>query len=259
MQANVQTTLRAVDSPATDARPSGARFTAAIDHPSRKVRVGLWTRVTRGLVAGLVLLAAGGFAGSLAVAQTQSANDVVMGAINATLAALREDRDRARNDPDFVVDVLERHILPVIDVQGMGALILGRHWREASREQRERFVASFANTLMRTYGGQLGEHIDADVELISRRSRQDDRQAAVATEVVLPGQNNLVVNYRLRPVGGEWRVFDVEAEGLGFVANFRTSFNEQVARDGLERLIERLEAGDAELVDQVVDDAVESR
>ena len=80
--------------------------------------------------------------------------------------------------------------------------------------------------------------------------------AVVATEVVMgSGQSNIQVNYRLRPVNGDWKVFDVEAEGLSFVGNFRTRFNEEINRDGLDALIERLEDGDQELIEEAVGDA----
>ena len=82
--------------------------------------------------------------------------------------------------------------------------------------------------------------------------------AVVATEIeVGRGQPNIVVNYRLRPVDGVWKVFDVEAEGLSFVGNFRTTFNTEIGRDGLDALIARLEAGDRSLIDEVIDDAAE--
>jgi phospholipid transport system substrate-binding protein len=66
----------------------------------------------------------------------------------------------------------------------------------------------------------------------------------------------VVVNYRLRPVEGEWRVFDVEAEGLSFVGNFRTQFNTEISRNGLDALIGRLEAGDRSLIEEVIDEAI---
>jgi phospholipid transport system substrate-binding protein len=78
----------------------------------------------------------------------------------------------------------------------------------------------------------------------------------VATEIeACRGQPNIVVNYRLRPVEGDWRVFDVEAEGLSFIGNFRTSFNTEIGRHGLDALIERLEAGDRTLIEEAIDEA----
>ncbi|WP_018938198.1 MULTISPECIES: phospholipid-binding protein MlaC [unclassified Thioalkalivibrio] len=181
--------------------------------------------------------------------------ELIKQSIDAVYEKLRANEARAQEDPDFVIGVIEEEILPGVDINGMARLVLARHWRDASSEQQNRFAEAFKNTLLQAYGVQLADHLDKDVRVIERRSRQDERMAVVATEVVMgSGQSNIQVNYRLRPVNGEWKVFDVEAEGLSFVGNFRTRFNEEINRDGLEALIERLEDGDEALIEDAVGD-----
>ncbi len=207
-------------------------------------------------LAGLLLL--GAFMLGAAPLHAAEPTELVEGAINRVLDSLRADQARAESDPDFVLQVIENEILPLVDVEGMARLILARHWRDATPEQRRRFTEAFRNTLLNAYGVRLADYLDRRVVVIPRRSRQDDRMAVVATEIeVGRGQPNLVVNYRLRPVDGEWKVFDVEAEGLSFVGNFRTSFNTEIGRDGLDALIARLEAGDRSLIEEVIDDAAQ--
>ncbi|WP_018137783.1 MULTISPECIES: phospholipid-binding protein MlaC [unclassified Thioalkalivibrio] len=187
-------------------------------------------------------------------AQAENPTEIIKQSIEEVYEKLRSNEDRAQEDPDFVIGVIEDKILPGVDVEGMSRLVLARHWRDASSEQRERFTKAFKNTLLQAYGVQLADHLDKDIRVIERRSRQDDRMAVVATEIVMgSGQSNLQVNYRLRPVNGEWKVFDVEAEGLSFVGNFRNRFNEEINRNGLDALIERLEDGDRELVDDAME------
>jgi len=207
-------------------------------------------------LAGLLLL--GAFVLGAGPLQAAEPTELVEGAINRVLETLRADQARAEADPDFVLEVIEDEILPLVDVEGMARLILARHWRDATPEQRSRFTEAFRNTLLSAYGVRLADYLDRRVVVIPRRSRQDDRMAVVATEIeVGRGQPNIVVNYRLRPVDGEWKVFDVEAEGLSFVGNFRTSFNTEIGRDGLDALIARLEAGDRSLIEEVIDDAAQ--
>jgi phospholipid transport system substrate-binding protein len=194
----------------------------------------------------------------LAAVPLQAAQSIqlVEGAINSVLETLRADQARAENDPAFVLEVIEREVFPLVDIDGMARLILARHWRDADSEQRERFTVAFRDTLLNAYGVRLAEYLDRNVMVIPLRSREDDRMAVVATEIeVGRGQPNLIVNYRLRPVEGEWKVFDVEAEGLSFVGNFRTHFNTEINRNGLGALILRLEAGDRSLIEETLDDA----
>lgn len=197
------------------------------------------------------------FLSLFATAPLQAAEPVALveGAINRVMETLRAEEARATEEPEFVLEVIEREIMPLIDLDGMARLILARHWRDASAEQRERFTQAFRDTLLQSYGVRLADYLDRRVIVIPHRSRQDERMAVVATEIEMGGgQPNIVVNYRLRPVEGEWRVFDVEAEGLSFVGNFRSSFNTEIGRDGLDALIERLEAGDRSLIEEVIDE-----
>ncbi|WP_018935262.1 phospholipid-binding protein MlaC [Thioalkalivibrio sp. ALJ24] len=208
-------------------------------------------RVAPLLLAAVALLLA-------APAQAESPAQMMERSVNEIYEILRENEERAQEEPEFVIEVLREHVLPNVDVDGMARLVLARHWRDASDEQRSRFTEAFTTTLLRVYGVQLADHLDKEVRIIERRSREDDRMAVVASEIVMgSGQSNLQVNYRLRPVDGEWKVFDVEAEGLSFVGNFRSRFGDEIASNGLDELIERLEDGDEELIEEAVDDVVE--
>lgn len=180
--------------------------------------------------------------------------DLVETTADRVLSELREDPERTRENPEFLFDLVDEIILPLIDFEGMSRLILARHWRTATPEQRERFTEAFRDMLVRTYTRQMAEHMDKDIRVLPHRSFRDERMALVATEVVMgQGESNIPVTYRLRPVDGEWKVFDLEVEGLSFVTNFRTAFGAEVEKEGLDALIRRLEEGDEALVEEAVE------
>ncbi|HEX2243642.1 MAG TPA: ABC transporter substrate-binding protein, partial [Gammaproteobacteria bacterium] len=51
------------------------------------------------------------------------------------------------------------------------------------------------------------------------------------------------VNYSFRFTDGQWKAYDMTIDGLSLVKNFRTSFDNEIERNGLDALIERLERG----------------
>jgi phospholipid transport system substrate-binding protein len=171
---------------------------------------------------------------------------------------LRDNEERLRNDSNFVYELVEEEILPLVDFEGMSRLILGRHWRTASPAQRERFVEAFRDTMVRAYAGQLAEHADKRIIVNERRSRTDGNRATVATEIVVgQGRPNIPVIYDLRVVDGQWKAFNLTVESWSLVTNFRTSFGAEIegARDeaeGLENLIQRLERRDRDLIEGAV-------
>lgn len=206
----------------------------------------------------LVLATVVALATSVSVANAslpeQDPVDLVTRTADEVLEKLREDPERTREDPEFLFELVDDIILPLIDWQGMSRLILARHWRTAESEQRERFVKAFRGMLVRTYTQQMAEHMDKDIRVLPHRSFTDERMASVASEIVMgQGQSNISVNYSLRPVDGEWKVFDLTVEGLSFVTNFRTNFGAEVDRHGLDALITRLEEGDESLIEDAVE------
>ncbi|HSP00900.1 MAG TPA: ABC transporter substrate-binding protein [Thioalkalivibrio sp.] len=201
----------------------------------------------------LLLALALGWASSLSASLGDPAKEVGESA-NRVLEMLRENSERLKNDETFVYSLVEKEILPSVDFQGMSRLILARHWRTASPEQRERFVQAFTNTMVRAYAGQLAEHADKRIIVNERRSRVDGERASVATEIVVgQGRPNVPVTYSLRIVDDRWKAYDLTVEGLSLVTNFRTTFNSEIERGGLEDLIQRLEKGDRDLVRQAVE------
>jgi len=48
------------------------------------------------------------------------------------------------------------------------------------------------------------------------------------------------VNYRLRPEGEQWRIYDVITEDVSVLQNYRAQFNRIIAKDGVEGLITRM-------------------
>jgi phospholipid transport system substrate-binding protein len=48
------------------------------------------------------------------------------------------------------------------------------------------------------------------------------------------------INYKAHLVNGEWRVYDVIAENISVVNNFRSQFSRVIARSSYDELVRRL-------------------
>jgi phospholipid transport system substrate-binding protein len=49
---------------------------------------------------------------------------------------------------------------------------------------------------------------------------------------------------------GQWKMYDVNVDGISLVTNYRSSFAADIKRDGLDALIERLAERSSELLEQ---------
>ena len=67
------------------------------------------------------------------------------------------------------------------------------------------------------------------------------RTATVKTTVDLEDGTNVSVNYTLINKKPGWMMFDVIIEGVSYIRNFRTEFDEEIKASSLEDVIVRLE------------------
>lgn len=158
------------------------------------------------------------------------------------LRVLNEDKDRLKEDPRIVNQLIDDTVIPVMDLNAMGKLILGKYWKQASEEQRNSFIVEFKDMLIRTYGKSLADFGGAEVKVLPARGEQKGKYRTVQTELSTgAGKTPLQVAYIFRNnKQNEWKVFDLAVDGLSLVKNFRTSFGQEIKETSLDQLIDRL-------------------
>ena len=158
------------------------------------------------------------------------------------LKALNEEEERFKEDPALISALINDTIIPIVDLKSIGKLILGKNWKRASKEQRERFVAEFKNMLIRVYAKSLADYGHATIKVLPKRGNQEGKYRIVKTELNIgSGKAPSQVAYIFRSnKQNEWKVFDLAVDGLSLVKNFRTSFSQEIKETSLDALIERL-------------------
>lgn len=137
----------------------------------------------------------------------------------------------------FVDEVIDPHV----DFNRISALVLGKLWRKATKEERANFKKEFHTLLVRTYARAFVEFEDWSVRFLPLNMEQGAKKVVVKTEVLQPGIQPIGVNYRMILVKGSWKAYDIMIEGVSLVTNYRTTFKNDVARKGsLQAVIDGL-------------------
>lgn len=161
------------------------------------------------------------------------------------LEALDADRALAKRDPARVRQLVDEILLPHFDTDYSARLVLGKHWRTATEEQRKRFVDAFYKSLLRNYGSALAEFTADRMQVLPFRGDLSTGQATVRTEVKRSNGTRVPVNYTLRATPAGWKAWDVTIEGISYVRNFRNDVGAEIDQTGLQALIDRLEKENA--------------
>lgn len=156
------------------------------------------------------------------------------------LAAVTERKAELDAAPEKVYGLINEIVLPHFDFVRMSRLVLGKYWRKASDAQKDAFVSEFRQLLVRTYGVALLNYSGQKIEYLPMREVGDAKEVNVNTEVAEHGAPPIPINYRLYLNGGQWKVFDITIDSVSLVSNYRTGFNNQIRRHGLDGLIAKL-------------------
>jgi phospholipid transport system substrate-binding protein len=116
----------------------------------------------------------------------------------------------------------------------MSRRILAVNWKKADPDQRERFAELFIDLLEATYVDYIDEYSNETVKVV--RERVKDTRAIVDT-IFITGDNEIPVVYKLILRDGQWRVIDISIEDVSLVSNFRETYGEIVAKDGIDGLL----------------------
>jgi phospholipid transport system substrate-binding protein len=171
------------------------------------------------------------------------------------LDIINQESDRIREDVKFVDSIVNDIIVPIIDLQSMAKLILGKHWKTASEQQRNDFIGEFKNMLIRTYAKSVADFGHAEINIIPNAEAQKGKFYRVKTQVTLSGSPPLNVDYVFRQQKDkQWKAFDLVVDGLSMIKNFRSSFSQEIEETSLDALINRMRNTNTE--QQVASDTV---
>ena len=173
--------------------------------------------------------------------------ETVQKATENILAELQKEEDALRGNPAAIRALIDRTLAPYIDFPRMARLVLGKHWREATAQQKADFTREFRSLLVRFYSNALADFLvrkdipdHIDMTFLPVKANAENKRVTVRTQFEASGYTPVSVNYRLYLTDGQWKVYDVSVEGISLVLNYRTSFADQIREKGLDGLIQAL-------------------
>lgn len=175
-------------------------------------------------------------------AAAQSPNEVVEDAANLLDAALKDRKQELAQDKEALYELIDGILMPRFDRKYAAQQVLGKHWRSAKPEQRDRFVDAFYQSLLKKYAEGVLEFDQSRIEILPFRGDLSKPRVVVKSTVRLDDGTKVPVNYALVKRESGWLIFDVVIEGISYVITFRNEMNSEIQRSSLDAVIERLES-----------------
>lgn len=179
---------------------------------------------------GLVLLAP-----SSGLAATQGSASAAVESLHDALTGAMKEADTLgfQGRFDLIAPAVNKHI----DQAFMASKSIGRHWKKLSPEEQALWLKSFSDLTVANYAGRFngysGEHF-----VLEGEEDAPHETKLVKTTLILPKDDNVRLNYRLRETDSGWKIIDIYLNGTVSELSLRRSeYSSTVKREGFETLI----------------------
>lgn len=124
------------------------------------------------------------------------------------------------------------------DFSEMAKRSLGSNWRRRTPREQEEFVRLFTDVLEAAYADLIESYTDEKILYLNERV--EAQFADVASKIITGKGQEYSINYKAHFVGNEWKVYDIIAENVSLINNYRSQFTRVIAKDSYEELVRRL-------------------
>ena len=179
-----------------------------------------------------------------AAAPQASASSVVLDSAGRVLDTLDKRRAEFKASPAALNQFIKSEFNRSFDADYAARLVLGVHARGAAAADVADFAAAMADSLTARYGSSLLDfNTRLQVKVKSESPLPGGRGVRVSTQMLRQGSTPIPVDYLLRNVNGQWKVFDVMVEGVSFVQTFRNQFDAPLSQKGIKAVAADLASG----------------
>jgi len=182
------------------------------------------------LVLAILLLSASAHAGL--------ATDQIKATVDKALVVLRDPKLKPAAKLKERRDQLKQILFTRFDFAEMAKRSLGANWRRRTVQEQEEFVRLFTDVLERAYADIIESYSDEKIVYVNERI--DAEYADVNSKIFTGTGQEYTINYKAHLIGNEWKVYDVVAENISLVNNYRSQFTRVISKDSYEELVRRL-------------------
>ena len=175
-------------------------------------------------------------------------NKVIQSVSSNTFARITAEEARLQADPDYIQVVIEEELIPYFDYKYAAYKVLGAHLRKTTVVQRNDFVEAFRHYLVNSYSNILFKYDKQEIQITGNTNFKDATIVTIPVRVLDENDKTVQLSFKLRKnsKSGEWKVFDVIAEGISMLNTKQSETSELIQRQGIDHVIELLDKTNSE-------------
>ena len=175
---------------------------------------------------------------SLLTAYGAAPMSAVQANVEKVLGVLRDPKLKADTAREAKKEELRRLYDAMFDQVELSRRALSRNWNSLTPAQREEFVGLFRQVLEKAYMDKILAYVDEKI-VFDREVQVSETRAEIQTTIIT-SSSRIPIFYRVISRDGGWKVYDVVIENVSLVSNYRAQFDEILAKNTPEQMLEIL-------------------
>ena len=162
----------------------------------------------------------------------------VQESVEQVLKVLQDPKLKSDSAREAKKEELRRIYDGMFDQVELSRRALARNWNSLSPAQREEFIGLFRQVLEKAYMDKILAYVDERI-VFDREVPISETLAEIQTTIITSSSETPVL-YRVISRDGRWKVYDVVIENVSLASNYRAQFDDILAKNPPERMLEIL-------------------
>lgn len=159
-------------------------------------------------------------------------------------ADIKNNQAKIKQDPNYLRTIVRNDLLPYVQVNYAGSLVLGSHFKSTTPEQREKFFKAFSDFIEQAYAQVLTAYTDQNIQIEPAKEVGDKNLVSIRVNIMQNGGQapiKLDFKWRKNSKTGEWQAYDMVAEGVSMVVTKQNEWSGILRQQGIEALTAQIQ------------------
>ena len=155
--------------------------------------------------------------------------------LNAALGIIEKEELDRQAKQEKVAEIVG----PLFDYALMSYYALGKtNWSGLSSEDKKRFTELFTQRLKESYLTKIALYTDE--KIVFETPIEEKNKIYIPTYFITQDENMSIV-FKFIKRNNDWKIYDVEIEGISIISSYRSQFKETLQSGTIEELLTKLE------------------
>ena len=159
-------------------------------------------------------------------------------------ADIKSNQAKIKKDPNYLRTIVRNDLLPYVQVNYAGSLVLGSHFKSTTPEQREKFFKAFSDFIEQAYAQVLTAYTDQNIQIEPAKEVGDKNLVSIRVNIMQNGGQapiKLDFKWRKNSKTGEWQAYDMVAEGVSMVVTKQNEWSGILRQQGIDALTAQIQ------------------